>query len=214
MEPPSSRRPLKSRSAAWAAWAAGWLTRSGATPNAISAASVVMALFGSAAFLAAGFAWIQPVLGWVLGAAMVQLRLICNLLDGMVAIEGGKKSPTGGIWNEAPDRLADTMFLVSAGVACGAPWAGVTAAWASVMTAYVRSLGAELTGAQDFCGPFAKPHRMAALTVAALLTPLGGLWGNRPEIMPIALWIIAGGTFLTIIRRLRRLAQTLHSTSE
>lgn len=214
MEDPSSRRPLKSRSTAWASWAAGVLARSGVTPNAISAASVGMVLLGSAAFLAAGLGCVPEWLGWVIGAVFVQLRLICNLLDGMVAIEGGKKSPTGGIWNEAPDRLADSMFLVSAGVACGAPWAGVTAAWAAVMTAYVRSLGAELTGAQDFCGPFAKPHRMAALTVAALLTPLGALWGNQPEVMPMALWIIAGGTVFTILRRLRRLAQTLNQASK
>lgn len=213
MESPSSRRPLKSRSTAWAAWTAGLLAKSGVTPNAISAASVGMALLGSFSFLAAGLAWIPAWLGWVTGAVFVQLRLLCNLLDGMVAIEGGKKSPTGGIWNEAPDRLADTMFLVSAGVACGAPWAGVTAAWAAVMTAYVRSLGAELAGAQDFCGPFAKPHRMAALTAAALLTPLGGLWGNHPAVMPIALWIVAGGTCLTVLRRLLRLARTLNSTA-
>lgn len=152
-------------------------------------------------------------LGWGLGAVLVQLRLVCNLLDGMVAIEGGKKSPTGAIWNEAPDRLADSLFLISAGIACGQPWAGVTAAWAAVMTAYVRALGAELTGKQDFCGPFAKPQRMAALTIAALLTPLGILWGGRPEVMPVSLWIIAGGTLLTVIRRLMRLAATLKAKS-
>lgn len=204
---------MKSRSTAWAAWAAGGLARSGVTPNAISALSIGFALFGSAAFVAAGFGWLPAWLGWVLGAVCVQLRLLCNLMDGMVAIEGGKKSPTGGIWNEAPDRLADTLFLVSAGVACGAPWAGVTAAWAAVMTAYVRSLGAELAGTQDFCGPFAKPHRMAALTVAALLTPLGILWDHQPAVMPLALWIIAGGTVLTIVRRLLRLAKTLNQAS-
>jgi phosphatidylglycerophosphate synthase len=184
------------------------------TPNAISAASIGFALLGSAAFLSTGHVRVPDWLGWTLGAGCVQLRLLCNLLDGMVAIEGGKKSPTGGMWNEAPDRLADTLFFVSAGVACGAPWAGVTAAWAAVMTAYVRSLGAELAGNQDFCGPFAKPQRMAALTGAALLTPLGARWGDQAAVMPLALWIIAGGTVLTIVRRLHRLASTLNQVSK
>lgn len=172
-----------------------------------------MALAGSAAFLLGGNGWIPEGVGWVLGALLVQLRLLCNLLDGMVAIEGGKKSPTGAIWNEVPDRFADSLFLVSAGIACGHPWAGAAAAWAAVMTAYVRALGAEMTGQQDFCGPLAKPQRMAVLTLAALLVPLDFLWAGKLGVMPLALWIIAGGTLLTVVRRLMRLAATLKTNS-
>lgn len=213
MTPESSRRPLKSRSTAWAAWAAGELAKAGATPNGISAASILMALLGAVAFIAAGREWIVPWAGWLLGAVFTQLRLICNLLDGMVAIEGGKRSATGAIWNEAPDRFADTILLIGAGIGCGHPWAGAAAAWAAVMTAYARSLGAELTGKQDFCGPFAKPQRMAALTAAALLSPLEVLWKASPPLLAISLWIIAGGALVTAFRRFCRLAASLKSAT-
>ena len=71
------------------------------------------------------------------------------------------------------------------------------------MTAYLRAIGASLTGVQDFCGPFAKPQRMAVLTLAAL----GAIFELR--IMTIALIVIAGGTLLTLLRRNLRLAAEL-----
>ncbi len=213
MMPDSSRRPLKSRSTAWAAWLAGKLAKTGATPNGISAASIMMAMLGALAFVAAGREWISPWAGWLLAAAFTQLRLICNLVDGMVAIEGGKRSATGAIWNEAPDRFADTILLIGAGIGCGHPWAGAAAAWAAVMTAYARAPGAELTGKQDFCGPFAKPQRMAALTAAALLSPLEMLWNELPPLLAITLWIIAGGALITTFRRFHRLAASLKSAA-
>ena len=170
-----------------------------------------MAALGAFAFIAAGRGWVVPWIGWLAAAVCIQLRLICNLLDGMVAIEGGKRSPTGGVWNEVPDRFTDTLFLVAAGIGCGQPWAGAAAAWAAVMTAYVRSLGAELTGKQDFCGPFAKPQRMVLLTAASLLTPLEFLWMGNTRLLPAVLWILAGGALFTALRRLWRLAATLKS---
>ncbi|MFT3989974.1 MAG: CDP-alcohol phosphatidyltransferase family protein [Luteolibacter sp.] len=197
------------------------LARSGATPNGISAASVVFALAGGALFVAAGQHWIWPWSGWLGGALCVQARLICNLLDGMVAIEGGKKSATGDIWNEAPDRFADALLLVGAGIGSGQPWLGVVSAWAAAMTAYVRALGASLTGKQDFSGPFAKPQRMAALTVGSVITAMTTFpsthWllfgetsapGTNPE-MQWALWLVSVGTVFTIFRRLVRLAAEL-----
>ncbi len=211
MSAESSRRPLKSRSTEWAKSSAARLSRAGATPNGISAASLLMALLGFSAFIAAGNNWITPWIGWISGAACIQLRLICNLLDGMVAIEGGKQSPTGAIWNEVPDRFTDTLLLMGAGIGCGHPWAGAAAAWAAVMTAYTRSLGAELTGKQDFCGPLAKPQRMAVLTVAALLTPLEFLWNKNFALLPAVLWLIAAGSIFTTLRRLWHLAEKLKS---
>jgi phosphatidylglycerophosphate synthase len=129
-------------------------------------------------------------------------------MDGMVAVEGGKKSPTGELWNEVPDRIADPLLLVCAGWAVGLPWVGALAGWAALMTAYVRAVGATLTG-QDFCGPFAKQQRMACLTFAALLTAAEPLWNGRGQVMQINLILIAAGTGITLVRRLLRLAANL-----
>jgi hypothetical protein len=79
----------------------------------------------------------------ILAVACIQLRLLCNLLDGMVAVEQGLATPTGPIWNELPDRLADVFFLVGAGYGAQAAGfqAGVALGWSAaalaLLTAYV-----------------------------------------------------------------------------
>lgn len=46
----------------------------------------------------------------------MQSRLLCNLFDGMVAIEGGKKSANGDLYNDMPDRFADALFIIPVGM--------------------------------------------------------------------------------------------------
>ncbi|WP_425098548.1 CDP-alcohol phosphatidyltransferase family protein [Tropicibacter sp. S64] len=199
----TSRRPLKSRDTALAARAAKALSATRITPNQISAASIGFALLaGDAFWLSGGTSAV-----WLLIAAFgVQMRLACNLLDGMVAIEGGKKSPTGAFWNEAPDRLADVLILVGMGLGTGNVALGWAAAAMAVLTAYVRELGTSAGAPADFCGPMAKPHRMATATGAALLAILA-----PPDWMVLdwALWSIAIGAGLTSLRRSGRLISRL-----
>src|SRR6185437_5421568 len=127
----ANRRPIASRSAGWAKAAAAFLARTRVTPNQISMVSVVFAAIG-AALLA-----LKPDAIGLFGCAIaVQARLICNLLDGMVAIEGGKKSPVGSIFNEFPDRIADSLFIVALGYAVGWPALGWFGALAAALTAY------------------------------------------------------------------------------
>jgi len=164
---------------------------------------------GGFAFVIAGSGAIPGEGGWLAAAAWIQVRLLCNLMDGMVAIEGGKKSATGDLWNEIPDRFADTILLVCAAWSVGIPWIGALAGWAAVMTAYIRASGAALVGTHDFCGPFAKPQRMAVLTAAALITSAESLWNGHGEVMKGAVVIIAAGTCLTILRRILRLSAKL-----
>lgn len=183
----------------------------GVTPNSISGMSVVMAALGGFAFLGAGNGWIPAWTGWILGAVFIQLRLICNLLDGMVAVEGGHKTPTGELWNEIPDRIADAVLLVCAGFASGVPWIGAIAAWAAVMTAYIRAFGASLTGEQDFSGPLAKPQRMAVLTVAAVASAFVSVAPGMIKVMHFALLLIVLGTLWTATRRTLRLAKQLRN---
>ena len=99
----------------------------------------------------------------------MQLRLLCNMLDGMVAIEGGRQTATGVLYNEIPDRVADSLLIVALGYAAGAGWLGWLGALAAAVTAYIRVLGGTCGLAQDFRGPLAKPHRMFVMTVGCLL---------------------------------------------
>jgi phosphatidylglycerophosphate synthase len=141
---------------------------------------------------------------FIAAALFCQLRLLCNLFDGMVAVEGGKGEADGPFWNEFPDRIADLLIFVGAGFAIGVPALGFAAASFAVLTAYVRELGRANGAPNDFSGPMAKQHRMATMTLAALLSSLEGLWLGDGEILWIALLLISIGAALTALLRTRR----------
>jgi phosphatidylglycerophosphate synthase len=200
-EPSANRRPLKSRSTRWAGAATRAVLATGLTANQISFLGIVIAVLGAWALLEAPT---RPLL-FLAAAACIQLRLLANMLDGLVAVEGGRGGPTGAIWNEFPDRIEDSLFLIAAGYAAELPWLGWLCALLAAVCAYVRLLGGTLGQPQDFTGPMAKPHRMAALTVGCLVAAIwfGGL--------QVALGVIAAGTAGTIARRLLRLSKALRA---
>jgi phosphatidylglycerophosphate synthase len=214
--PTPARRPLKTRGTAWAGGLARALVRRRVAPNAISIASVLFAALGAAAMLGAAEAG-QAARGalFVLAAVCVQLRLLANMLDGMVAVEGGLGGPDGPVFNELPDRIADPLLIVPAGYACGLAWSAElawTAALLALLTAYIRCQCAALGVDEDFRGPMAKPHRMAALTLglllAAALTPAG--WDR--QVLMLTLLVLVIGTAWTAVRRAWRLVGTLRAS--
>jgi phosphatidylglycerophosphate synthase len=212
-----NRRPIKSRDAGWAHWLARRLADANASPDLVSAASVAFACLGAALLLLASLtgspALRAPLL--VGAAGCIQLRLVCNLIDGMVAVEHGRGSPAGPIWNELPDRFSDVALLAAAGycAAGGGVMFAVELGWLcaslALLTAYLRELGRGLGFAADFSGPMAKPQRMAALTAGCVISVFEPLWGWRGQTLMIALFVIAVGTALTAARRTRTLARRL-----
>ncbi|MDB6140839.1 MAG: CDP-alcohol phosphatidyltransferase [Verrucomicrobiaceae bacterium] len=216
-----SRRYLKSREKPWAQSLAAWVCRTGVTPNTISVLSIVFSVLAAVCLMKASDYPCKWCASWVwAGAAVfIQLRLLCNLLDGMVAIEGGKKSAVGGLYNEVPDRIADPLLLMAAGY-CN-DWVvklwGMPLGWIAAVlalgTAYIRVLGGTLTGTQSFIGPMAKQHRMAVLTLACLGS-IVELWvcpeiKFAQEVMRWALALIVAGSVVTCWRRLRLIAGQL-----
>ena len=216
MSDPGNRRPLKSRKTGWARALAAALARAGATPDLVSAGSILFAALGAAAFVASGLSAgaARPAL-LIAAGACVQLRLLCNLLDGMVAVEHGRGGPLGPVWNELPDRIADILFLAGAGygAALAGQGPGLHLGWAAaalaVLTAYLRELGRALGQPADFSGPMAKPHRMALLTGACVVSAAEGLWGWRGQTLAIALGLLALGAAVTVVRRTAHLAAAL-----
>ena len=164
------RRPLASRNTRWAQAIARRLASMNVTPNRISQASMLAAAFAGLAFWLTGETQdgVRVAL-FVAAALFCQLRLLCNLFDGMVAVEGGKAEADGPFWNEFPDRIADILILAGAGYGIGSPALGWSAAAFAVLTAYVRELGRANGAPADFSGPMAKQHRMAVMTAAAVL---------------------------------------------
>ncbi|MDZ4404616.1 CDP-alcohol phosphatidyltransferase family protein [Prosthecobacter sp.] len=222
-EPLASRRVLKSRDTRWAHALAGTLARSGLTPNAISVLSVVFAGGAMACFLVAGdqTGTAGILAAWLGALVCIQLRLVCNLMDGMVAVEGGQGSPIGAVYNDAPDRVADVLILVGAGYS-GAGEPGVVklfeviplgwcCAVVAVWTAYVRVLGASLTGKHDYRGPMAKQHRMAVVCGGVLIEMIQHLMGRERVGILIALTLIFFGGLWTCWRRMAVLAKELRA---
>jgi phosphatidylglycerophosphate synthase len=203
----NDRRPIATRNAGWAQSAARRLARSRITPNHISIASMGFAALAGGAFWSAGTTTGWPAaLLFLIAAAGCQLRLICNLLDGMVAMEGGKREASGPFWNEFPDRVADILILGGAGLGAGHPALGFAAASLAVFTAYVRELGRANGAPSDFSGPMAKPQRMATMTAAAIISAAAITgWWTAATILTFALWIVTIGAALTTLRRAIRL---------
>ena len=207
-----TRRPLKSRGTDWARRLSRFLLRAGLTPNVVSLLSILFAGLAGVAMVftdsqSPAWPW------WLAAAACVQLRLLCNLMDGMLAVEGGLKSPTGELFNEFPDRIGDALVLVPLGWAGGTELSmhlGWAAACGAIATAYIRATGAYLTGHHDFRGPMAKPHRMAAVTAICFIAIALDLAESWWPLVERGLAIILAGIAVTCVRRIHHLSKTLN----
>lgn len=218
MEETTNRRPIDSRNAGWAKKIAAWLAERNVSPNTISLLSIMFALFSLAVFWAdyqiSGIFVDERFhfrhIGYMLLAiAFIQLRLLMNMLDGMVAVEYNRKSILGGLFNEVPDRISDTLTLLGVGiVAKDYDWC-MTLAWCaiflSVMTAYIRTLGASMGCGHFFSGPMAKPHRMAFVCAGCIIAIF---W------MPVFYYLLIVmniGLVITCYRRLFKIVSSLKS---
>ena len=203
-----NRRPIAARSNTLVQRFSALLARCGVSPNLISLLSIGFAALGAAALLELDSPW-GP---WLCAIAIV-LRLLCNLFDGLVAVEHGRKTPTGVLYNEVPDRIADSLFLVALGYAAGLPWCGWLAALLAALTAYIRTLGGTVLGSQDFRGPMAKPHRMWLMVAACVVAPLEIRFAGTGHALVVAVVVIAAGSALTCWTRLRVIARQLREAA-
>jgi len=208
------RREVKARHAGWAENTAAWLAAKGIQPNTISMTSILFSgLAGICLLFSARSRFPYTSVLLVLSAFFIQFRLLCNLFDGMVAIEGGKRTPSGSLFNDFPDRISDSIILVCAGYACRPmPFAaevGWLAAILALFTAYLRVLAGASGAEQRFLGPMAKQHRLAILTLAVLAAALAARWGKNSYVVLAALAIIVAGSAVTALRRLLQAVREL-----
>jgi len=207
---PGDRRPIAARDWQPVQRFAAWLVRRRASPNGISVAGMVGGVLAGLCFAAVpeapGAAWAL----WLAGAVLVQLRLLANMMDGMVAVGRGVASPLGELYNEVPDRVSDTAVLLGAGWACGQPALGTMAALAAMATAYVRTVGRASGAGSDFRGPMAKQQRMALITAVAVLCAVAPIGWAAPAV-GAALWVIAVLSLVTALRRLMGIARVLRA---
>lgn len=219
----TDRREIAQRDTRWAARLATGLHSARIRPNQISVASFLVAALAAAALILSAHSP-DPVRLWLLlgAAAGIPVRLLLNMLDGLLAVEKGLHTPTGDLFNELPDRLADLTLLAAAGYATGGIVVtpagidlGVVLGWvaasAALLTAYVRTLGAANGVGNFFNGPLAKPARMWVLVGACLISLFEpSLSVGRGITFFVALAIIAIGSVATVIVRLRLVVRALH----
>lgn len=234
------RRPIAARRLRVFGAMAAALARQGVSPNMISVAGMLAAILAGVCLWLTGTqlrvlsdgafdrgSWAERLL-LLAAAGLIQLRLLANLLDGMVAVEGGRRTATGELYNEAPDRVSDVAVLIGAGYAATSnmPALGYLAAIGAVMVAYARALGKGSGHAADFRGPMAKQQRMFIVTVVCVFLAIAPLplrdlltlrlpvWDAPLPLMSIALLVIVVGCVVTFWRRVRLLADRLRGGSE
>jgi phosphatidylglycerophosphate synthase len=210
------RRPIKSRDTWIAEVLADRLARTGVSPNAISVVGVIVAVCAGIAFSLTTEA-VGPANRalWLIGAVFCQVRLLCNLFDGMVAVKRSIASPAGELYNEVPDRISDAVVFIGLGIAGKVLNLGLFAALISVFIAYVRAQSKAAGAPNDFCGPMAKPHRMALVTLLSIflaISPKANFLVDVNEVA-LALWIVIVLGSCTAVRRLVRAANYLRGVT-
>ena len=208
-----NRRQVKSRNNNIFHKLSRGLVSIGLKPNHISVMSFVFALLGGYGFYLISIN--QIILGSILSLIGIQLRLICNLIDGLMAVEGKLSSPQGELYNDIPDRFSDWALIVSCGFVLQSHPYGWHLVWGAtvlaIMTAYIRVLGASQGVGHDFGGPMAKQHRMAILNLALIGSIVESILYDKITGISIAVGIIiiALGSALTSILRCFRIAKAL-----
>ena len=166
------------------------------SPDVLSLVSIVVAGIGGASLALSPSV---PALLLVVPVAAA-IRLVLNLLDGMVARRLGPGRPVGELWNEVGDRIADLLFVGGlAFVPAVGPWLGLSAVLAALLASYAGITARAAGGRRQYGGVMSKPGRMIVLALAA---PAAFVTGDPRWLVGAAVVLIVG-SLLTLAQRLR-----------
>lgn len=198
----------------WMVGASRRLNQWGVSPNQVSLSGIGISAVGAASIVSSRWTSDSGAAAlFLVAAVMLALRGVCNLLDGLIAIEGARATPAGPIFNDAPDRISDLLFYVAAGYAVVGPSWSWSLGWAAgsvaLLTAYVRLLGGALGTKQHFEGPMGKPHRMGVLAAALIAASIERVAIGSAASLQYGLVVIIVGGIVTIARRLKRIVAEL-----
>jgi CDP-diacylglycerol--glycerol-3-phosphate 3-phosphatidyltransferase len=175
-------------------------------PNHISLAMLPVGLV--TAFVYYEAAQGRPAL-YLVGIALIFLRMFLGTLDGLVATHYGKSGPTGEMVNRIAPELCDAMLLVALAVA-RPEWrlVGIGALAVAWLTTFSGLLGLTAGLTTQSVGPVGQTDRLAALQLFSLLAFFSERSGWRGEwlgdfMRDFLLWVIGGG-ILTVALRLWR----------
>ena len=168
----------------------------GVTPNAVT-------VIGTAG-VSAGALVIYPTGQLFWGTVVITLFVFSDLIDGLMATLGDKRSEIGGFLDSVCDRIQDSaVFLGLMLWFFGAGenyWIGVTAAVCLILgllVSYIRAR-AESLGYDANTGIAERPERMVATLVFTGFVGLG-----LPEVvLLVVLALLAAASLITVVQRL------------
>ncbi|ADP80360.1 phosphatidylinositol phosphate synthase [Pseudofrankia inefficax] len=172
-----------------------WAARTSLSPDLVTIIGTVGVVGGALAFFTRG--------QFFVGTVVITVFVFSDLIDGVIARARGISSKWGAFLDSTSDRLGDgaifgSLVLWYAGDGHSLPLAGATliSLIAGAVTSYVKAR-AESLGFDCNVGIAERGERLLILLVAAGLYGLG-----VPYLLPIALWLLAALTVITVGQRI------------
>lgn len=154
----------------------------------------------------------------VVGVAFALAGLWLNMLDALVAVAAGKVTRRGEIVRDLPDRVSDLLIFV--GVAHSGwckPYYAYWCAIAAVLVAYIGLFGQAVGVKREYGGVMARPWRIVAVSLGALVTMVLVLqsrpfWFAGFAVLDWTHFAILAGCAETAAVRLARIFRALRGT--
>lgn len=147
--------------------------RVGLTPNAVSTLAFLVAAAAGGTFYLAGE---TPML-YLVGAVLVLLNGLLDLLDGALARELGTASKGGDLLDHVLDRYADIVIIVGLAAGVGEWTIGIAAVTGVLMTSYLGTQAQAVGLDRVYGGALGRADRLALVGIitgiAAFVQPTG-----------------------------------------
>ena len=184
------------------------LTRTRVTPNALTAAGVLLCALASVLVY---FEYRNEILFFWAGATLFVLGSILDILDGALARAGGKTTPFGAFIDSTTDRISEAFMLGAIALVLTRDGSelgvGLTVAAiaGSFLVSYARAR-AEALGLRGDVGIGSRAERVVVITVGLVLAP----WG----VLPWAIGVLAATAWFTVLQRILHVRRQLRSAGE
>lgn len=178
---------------------ARFLLRLRLTPDVVTTAGVVGTIVAAFAFYPRGSFW--------LGTLVITVFILSDLLDGTMARLSGRSGPWGAFLDSTLDRIGDASIFAALLI-----WFARTEQWGMVVAVTICLIGgmvisyakarAEGLGMTCNTGLAERSERLIIVLVATFLAGLG-----VPYVQPVAIWVLAVLSVITIGQRMRYVCQ-------
>jgi CDP-diacylglycerol--glycerol-3-phosphate 3-phosphatidyltransferase len=183
----------------------GSLARTRVSPNALTAAGVLLC---AAAAVIVYFEYRHEVAAFWLGAALFIVGSILDVLDGALARRSGKATPFGAFVDSTTDRMSEAFMLGAIAlvfardeneVALAFTFAAVAG---SFLVSYTRAR-AEALGLKGDVGIGSRAERVFVISAGLILAPWGALqWAIY--LLTLTAWVTVIQRVLAVRAQLRR----------